>query len=446
MLQRILAAATLAALLSACGGGGTSADTTSAASAAPAPATAVTASAPAASPPPPSSSPSAPTASSAPPSPSPVATAAPASTPSKGLVTYSAVDVNTLTAGMQTVRSVDPLAGGGYAVAWASVDSAGAGSLFVQRFDAQGAKAGGEARLAYGFTAPDNPAIAVLRDGTVLVASVASSPQWTVSVQRFDAGGTALDGGTVIASQAADPAGATVRHSLAQPVLAALDDGGFAAGWASVQDDGSGAVFAQHAQRFDASVHAVGSPVDFAAAGPDRNLSLRLVAAPGGNFIAGTTHRFQGIGYVQFRFGATVVGPLDDADAGLLELNTTLLPLADGRFALWSTGISTGGYLRMLDAAGRALGAATSVAVLPETATTLPDGGWATITRQMPGQPFLAQRFDAAGQPGGAPVQLATGVSRPLGASVVSGGFAFAWTAPSAQGDTDVKTQAVAAP
>lgn len=430
MLQRILAAAALAAL-SACGGGGTSTDIASAASAAPAAATPVAASAPTASP---ASSP-------------PAATTAPASsTSSKGLVAYPAVAVNTLTAGMQTLRSVDTLAGSGYAIAWASVDSTGAGALFVQRFDAQGAKAGGEARIAYRFTAPDNPAIAVLRDGTVLVASVASSPQWTVSVRRFDAGGAALDSGTVIASQAADPAGATVRHSLAQPVLAALDDGGFAAGWASVQDDGSGPVFAQQAQRFDASAHAVGAPVDFAAAGPDRNLSLRLVAAPGGNFIAGTTHRFQGIGYVQFRIGASTVGPLDDADAGLLELNTTLLPLADGRFALWSTGISTGGYRQMLDAAGRALGVATSVAVLPETATILADGGWATVTRQMPGQPFLAQRFDAAGQPVGSSLELATDVSRPLGASSVNGGFAFAWTAANAQGDTDVKTQAVAAP
>lgn len=433
MLQRILAAAALAAL-SACGGGGTSTDIASAASATSTPAPPVTASAPTT---------TATTISSSPPS---AATVAPASTRSGGLVARAAVDVNTLTAGMQTLRSVDTLASGGYAVAWSSVDSAGAGTLFVQRFDAQGAKAGGEARIASSFSAPDNPAIAVLRDGTVVVASVTSSPQWTVSVRRFDASGAALDGGTVIASQAADPAGATVRHSLAQPVLAALDDGGFAAGWASVQDDGSGPVFAQHAQHFDPSVHAVGSPVDFAAAGPDRNLSLRLVAAPAGNFIAGTTHRFQGIGYVQFRIGTSTVGPLDDADAGLLELNTTLLPLADGRFALWSTGISTGGYLQMFDAAGRALGAATSVAVLPETAVTLADGGWATITRQMPGLPFLAQRFDASGQPAGSRIELATGVARPLGASPVSGGFGLAWTAANAQGDTDVKTQAVAAP
>jgi hypothetical protein len=227
-------------------------------------------------------------------------------------------------------------------------------------------------------------------------------------------------------------------------VAIALDDGGFVAGWASVEDS-SGTVLAQHAQRFDASMHAAGTPVDFAAGGVDRNISMRLVAAPGGNFVAGVSHRFNGIGYVQYRIGSATVGPQDDANAGLPELNTTLLALSDGRFALWSTGTG-GGYLQMLDAAGRAMGAASSVAVLPETAVNLADGGWATITRQMRDQPYLAQRFAASGQAAGSGIQLTTGVSRPLGASTVSGGFALAWTAATPQGDTDVKTLRVLAP
>jgi hypothetical protein len=223
-------------------------------------------------------------------------------------------------------------------------------------------------------------------------------------------------------------------------VLTALDDGGFAVGWASAEVNG----LAQHAQRFDASMRAAGAPVDFAAAGADRNLSLRLVAAPGGNFVAGTTHRFNGIGYWQFRIGTATVGPLNDSDAGLAELNTTLLPLADGRFALWSTGTG-GGYVQMLDAAGRAIGAATSVAIVPDTAVTLPDGGWATVMRQMPGQPFLAQRFDAAGRAMGDRVELALGIARPLAASSVGAGFALAWTSATSSGDTDVKVQRIAA-
>jgi hypothetical protein len=347
-----------------------------------------------------------------------------------------------VTAGHQTLRSVDALGGGGYAITWLSEDPAGGAALFAQRYDAQGAKAGGETRVAYTPAPQENPAIAVLRDGSVLVAAVQARPDWTVFAQRFDASGAAVGSETIVATQAPDAAGAAVKHSLAQPVLTALDDGGFVVGWASIADDGRTQVFAQHAQRFDASRRPVGTPVDFAAAGADRNLSLRLVAAPGGNFIAGTTHRFNGIGYLQFRIGSTTVGPLDDANAGLAELNTTLLPLADGRYALWSTG-SSGGYLQMLDGAGRPTAAAAGVNVVPDTAVNLPDGGWATILRQMPGLPFLAQRFDAAGRPLGDRLALTMGVARPLAASTVGAGFALAWTAATPQGDTNVRTQRV---
>jgi hypothetical protein len=227
---------------------------------------------------------------------------------------------------------------------------------------------------------------------------------------------------------------------VANPVVIALADGGFAAGWSTTEANG----LAQHAQRFDASGRAMEAPIDFPAAGPDRHLSLRLVAATDGGYVAGTTHRFNGIGYWQFAIGTQTVGPLDDANTGLLELNTTLLALADGRYALWSTG-EGGGYLQLLDAAGRVLGARSPVAVVPETAVILPDGGWATIMRQTPGLPFLAQRFDAAGRAVGERIELATGVARPLGVSSVGAGFAVAWSAASGQGDTDVKAQRVEA-
>jgi hypothetical protein len=337
---------------------------------------------------------------------------------------------------MQAVRSIDTLANGGYAISWSSQDSGGNTALYVQRYDAQGAPTGGQPQIAYTASAQENPAIAVLRDGSVVVVSAQARPDWTVFARRFDASGAQVGAETIVATRA--------QGAFAQPVATALDDGGFVAGWASVEDS-SGTVLAQHAQRFAASMQAAGTAVDFAAAGVDRNISMRLVAAPGGNFVAGVSHRFNGIGYVQYRIGSMTIGPLDDVNAGLPELNTTLLPLADGRFALWSTGTG-GGYLQMLDAAGRAMGSANSVAVLPETAVNLADGGWATITRQMRGEPYLAQRFAASGQAVGSSIQLATGVSRPLGASTVSGGFALAWTAATPQGDTDVKTLRVAAP
>lgn len=427
MVHRILAALAIVSL-SACGGGGSGPQVTAAVpSAAAAPATNSPATAPS-----PSSNPS----SAVTPAASPAPSAAPAPGAGSALAASTPTTVNAITAGMQTMRSIDPLASGGYAVSWSSQDSSGATALYVQRYDAQAAPSGGQPQIAYAAVAQENPAIAVLRDGSVLVVSAQSRPAWTVFARRFDASGAQIGAETIIASR---PQGA-----FAQPVVTALDDGGFVAGWASVEDP-SGTVLAQHAQRFDASMQAAGSPVDFAAVDANRNVSLRLVAAPGGNFVAGVTHRFNGIGYLQYRIGSTTVGALDDANAGMPELNTTLLALADGRFALWSTG-SGGGYLQMLDASGRAMAPAGSVAVLPETAVDLADGGWATVTRQLRDQPYLAQRFNVSGQPMGASVVLTADVARPLGASTVSGGFAFAWTAATPQGDTDVKAVRVSAP
>ncbi|MEJ6023825.1 hypothetical protein [Ramlibacter sp. PS4R-6] len=395
---RFILAAAMVALLAACGGGGGGtgeaplAATTAAQVAAPAGTQA------------PGATPASPT---------PAPTAAPAQAVG---VSVAAADVaNTTLAGNQSIRNVSALAGGGYAVTW----SAAAG-LFVQRYDAQGAKAGSETPIA---GASPDAAAAVLPDGTVVTAS---SEARGIVVRRGDG------------SEAVVATGAGVR----QPVLLALDDGGIAVGWAQMHP---GNVQSQHAQRLDAQLRANGAPVDFAAGGAEQNVSLTLVAAPGGTFVAGVTHRWQGIGYVQYRIAGRDVGALADANAGLPEFNTSLAPLADGRFALWSMG-SGGAYLQLLDASGGASGAPVRLAAAPETGVALADGGWVTVTRQMYGLPSLAQRFDASGNAVGAAVDAASGMSRPLVASRVGSGFALAWNFTGAMGDSDVRTQRIAAP
>jgi hypothetical protein len=399
---RILIAAMAAAFTTACGGGGGGGAIEAPASASAAPAAA-------------GNGPAAPAPSSS-------AAAAPAPALATALTAFSAEVANTTVAGNQSVRNVSALSNGGHAVAWTS-----ASGLAVERFDANGAKSGGETRVAA--TLPADAAITVLTDGSIVVA-------WTdargVLLQRFDAQGAASGNETI----------AVPLASAAQPVLLALDGGAIALGWAQVSD---GNVRSQHAQRFDAQLRASGSPVDFAAGNPDQNVSLTLIATSGGDFIAGVTHRYQGIGYLQYRIGGRDVGPLFDMNAGLPEFNTTLAALADGRIALWSMG-SNGGYMQMLDAGGRPIGAATPVAVAPETAVALRDGGWVTVTRQMYGQPTIAQRFAASGAPVGASVEAAGGMSRPLITSAVTSGFALAWNFTGAMGDSDVRTQRIAAP
>lgn len=347
----------------------------------------------------------------------PVSTSPSPAAQASGLIAAPAEVANTSLAGNQFVQAVSPLATGGYAVSW-SDDSA----VFVQRYDAQGSRAGGETRLPASNAAQS--AIAVLSGGQAVIAAP-------------DARGLVLRRADGQAAEAVVAATSSAHH----PVLQALDDGGVAVGWAESTDSG----LSQHVQRFDSQLRPVGAPIDFTAAGTDRNVSLRLVAAPGGNVIAGVTHRFQGIGYLQFRIAGRDVGPLDNASTGLLEFNTTLAPLADGRFALWSTG-SNGGYLQLLDATGQPTGAPVPLAVVPETGVGLADGGWVTVTRQMQGQPTLARRFDAAGRAIGAPVEAAPGMSRPLLTARLASGFAMAWNFNGAMGDSDVRTQRIGAP
>jgi hypothetical protein len=347
-----------------------------------------------------------------------------------GLVALAADLANTTLAGNQYVRTVGALDAGGHAVAWASLDSAGAASLFVQRYDASGAKAGGETHVASNAPAQDHAAIAVLRGGTVVTADIDASTGNLVA-HRFDASGAAAGGDVSVAAPAAG-------ESLAQPVLLALGDGGVALGWASVQAGASGNIQSLHVQRFDAALNAAGAPVDFAAAGANENLSLKLVATPTG-FVTGTTHRFQGISYVRYRIGGTDVGALFDANTAMPEFNTALAPLADGRFALYSID-SSGGYLQLLTPTGHAAGPATRLSVAPLAAVGLPDGGWVTVTNQLYGAPAVAQRFASDASPIGPTVELASAVSQPLASSPVGAGLALAWTSSGTQG-ADVRTQ-----
>jgi hypothetical protein len=375
-----------------------------------------------------------------------------AAAPTAGLVALPATLANTTTAGNQTLRTVAALADGGHALAWLSQDAAGVASFYLQRFDAQGAKSGAETRVAYEIGTQETPAITVLPNGNAVVASVAaravpgadpSTVNWTVFARRFDVNGAPLGGETVVATLLENQAGATVRRYLAQPTLLALDDGNFVAGWASVEQDYRGKVQALHLQRYDGSGQAAGAPVDFAAMGIDRNLALKLAAAPGGNYVAGTTHRFMGQAWVVYRIGGHDVGPTFNADSGLPESGTTLVSMADGRYALWSTG-GTGAYLQMLDAAGHVTAPAVMLARLPETAVGLADGGYATLVREALEGPVLAQRFDSAGASVGPAIALDTGYARSSAVMLTGGGagFALAWTRAGTQ-DSDVMTQHV---
>jgi hypothetical protein len=321
----------------------------------------------------------------------------------------------------------------------------------MQRYDAAGARSGSETQVAFDFGTQNIPAIAVLPDGALMISRVssqvpASDPsalEWQVHAQRFDTNGAAAGADTVVASFTEHPAGASVRYFLTAPAVLAWKDGSYAVAWASAQEDYRGKVQAFHLQRFDAQGHASGSVADFANGGVDQNLSLKLIATDAGKFIAGITHRFQGQLYVTFAVeGGTTIGAMYDAQLGLPAQESLLVPLADGRLALWSRN-SSGPYLRVHDAVGNPTGAAVALASLPESAAALSDGGYATFSRNAQSEPLVAQRFDSNLAAVGDPIPIATGGAVPSMTRLLGAGVALAWTASSAAGDTDVMAQRI---
>jgi Ca2+-binding RTX toxin-like protein len=141
--------------------------------------------------------------------------------------------VNSYTPGAQTDPAVTILSGGGFAVAWASAQTAAGGSgIVVQRFNSSGVKLGGEIVLPSAIGGATT--IQGLPDGSFVVGWMTGSGVFT---QRFTA--TGEKSGDVLALHSELPT------SLAELSIVATSDGGYTAIWSSSDTNGSGVV-AQH--------------------------------------------------------------------------------------------------------------------------------------------------------------------------------------------------------
>lgn len=136
--------------------------------------------------------------------------------------------------------SIAVLAGGGFVVAWDSYANSPWGfassDIFFQRYDAAGNRIGGmtQANLDGGGGRFESTAIA-LADGGFLVAWQSDSGDFDhsgVFGRRFGADGAALDAREFGINEMR-------QGDQANPVLAALADGGFAAAWIDTQDNGT---------------------------------------------------------------------------------------------------------------------------------------------------------------------------------------------------------------
>ena len=370
--------------------------------------------------------------------------------------------VNATTAGQQTVQAVGSLADGGYAVAWLSQSDPAAAAmptLYLQRYDALGMKLGAETPIRFDFasanvTAGSTPAVAVLADGSVLVAyasnrfvsssATAYFESSGIYSQRFDSSGAPASGETTVFTLVRQLVNAQQLDSVASPVVLSWADGSYLVGWSLQHDLGHLGTFSDfQSQRFDPQGAPAGSVVSFSGGG-DPCASFSLTAIRDGGYVVERTYCSMGSTNVIFTVvdGTTHSGQIGTlAGANDLPATTRVVALTGAGYALWSRD-SSGLYVQMLDSAGNPVGARSPVASLPSSLIALTDGGYVALWTAS-GSAALAQEFDNTGAAVGEPIEIAAGGVVPLAISLIDGDLALAWTALSASGDEDVMTQLV---
>lgn len=313
--------------------------------------------------------------------------------------------VNTTTAGDQLPPLTGTLANGGVVVAWTSSTDQ---NIYAQRYDAGGAKLGGETLVYDGNASVAPSSVTGLADGGFVVlwtevAGLASS----VFAQRLDAGGHALGGPALVASTQ-DPAAPLHGGS-----VEALPNGGYLVTWYSVYRPTpleSGDIFAQ---RFDGGGAAVGSAV-FVGSYAGSTIPSTTVLADGGWVTAWNDFEshMTGSHAVTAQYAAT----------GTLVRTTTIDPSAASEFLPSVATLASGNYVVawMADSALQAevfdpSGAAISGPFTLDTpaagafdrspqVTALADGGflvsWQHGTSSTDAQ-VLARAFDAGGHAAG---------------------------------------------
>ena len=162
--------------------------------------------------------------------------------------------LNTSHAGNQTFPRLAALPNGGFVAVWQGLDNYGDGT-FARIFAPDGTPLGNDFQVNSAFlTNQQQPAVAVLADGSFVVAwqAIQDANGWGVFARRFAADGTALGNEFQVNT--------TELSNQYEASITALADGGFAVTWSSFNQDGSDN--GVYAQRFDASGAKVGGELD----------------------------------------------------------------------------------------------------------------------------------------------------------------------------------------
>jgi Ca2+-binding RTX toxin-like protein len=249
--------------------------------------------------------------------------------------------VNSATSSDQGMPSLVALAGGGFLVAWESYLQDGSSyGVYAQRFDASGVAVGSEFKANTSTAnSQDSPAIAAQPGGGFLLAwqsYLQDGGLYGIYAQRYDANGATAGGEFQVNSSAAETQSA--------PVVAALAGGaGFVVAWQSNLQDGSG--YGVYAQRYDASGVAQGAEFRVNDTANNVQQAPAITALAGGGFVVAWEDSAQdgsGWGVYLQRFNAAGL-----AQGGELRGNTytystqsdpSIAALADGGFVLtWNS-------------------------------------------------------------------------------------------------------------
>ena len=362
--------------------------------------------------------------------------------------------VPTSAPGDQSAAAVAQLAAGGFVMSW--TDKADPGSdasgsaVKAQRFDAAGAKVGGELLVNSAATGDQaRSAAAGLAGGGFVVTwqhATGDAAGSGVKAQLFDAAGGKAGGEFLV--------NMTTAGAQDAPNVAALAGGGFLVTW---NDSQAGNLWSVRGQIFDASGTRVGGEMVLNGAGSGGKFDAVAAALPSGGFVAAWVDFGHPGGIVAQLFGAdgTRIGAQFTVNTAQIQDQTdpSIAVLATGDFVVaWTDRSAEGGdryspavKAQMFDAAGARIGGefVVNTATLGGQSTpavvALPWGGF-LVSWQNSGSggddPFdsgvRAQIFDASGAKAGGEFLVNIGTDwdqiAPVGAVLASGAVVIGWT------------------
>ena len=364
--------------------------------------------------------------------------------------------VNTHTADNQEAPEVITLADGGYVVAWSSVkqDDATNRGIYAQRYDVNGHRVGSEFHVNT-TTIYDqaDQTLTALADGGFLITwnSTQNGGDYDCYSQRYDAAGAKVGGETLIN---------TVTGGLSDgPSTTALTDGDYVVTW--TQYDAVGQQFDIFAKQYNADGVVVVSDFRVNTYTTDTQQGSSIAAlADGGYVITWTSQDQDGSNYGVYgqRYDTNGVATGGEFRVNTItgdeQADTHVTALNDGGFAVvWRDrphdGSSYGVYCQVYTAAGGPNGGQTLVNSttagnqLDPAITALAGGGFVVVwdSANVDGNGFaiVAQVFDTEGDKVGGELQVnsfTTGSQdTPSVAARADGGFVVTWESANQDGN-----------